>query len=402
VAGARVLIVDDNPTNRVILLTLARRWGMEPVPCASAAEALAALRPESGSGRIPLVLSDLHMPDTDGFGLAAQIRAQPSLDDVAIVLLTSAGMAPDLRRCEELRIAARIMKPVKEYELYDVVSRVLGHRASGAAGPFHVPRRTATIASAQAPDGISPAPQRILLVEDSIPNQKVALAILQSHGHTVVVANDGQEALGLFGAQEFDAVLMDIQMPGMDGFACTTAIRAAESSTGRHIPIIAMTAHALAGDREKCLAAGMDDYVAKPIRRDDLLRALAAAVASQRGLVDYSGIRSQLGDDREALRSIVQAYVDETRENLERLPAVIAQGAWKEVRRLAHTTKSAMRTFGAVEAQQLAQSLERLAEADDHSAVPELFARMKSSVESVVAVLARYTETGVLDPNPAS
>jgi two-component system, sensor histidine kinase and response regulator len=402
VEGSRALIVDDNPTNRVILFTLARRWGMDPVPCASAAEALAALRLETGSERIPLVLSDLHMPGMDGFGLAAQIRAQSSLDDVAIVLLTSAGMAPDLRRCEELRIAARIMKPVKEYELYDVVSRVLGHRSGGTAAPFRATRRAATIASAHAPSEVSTAPQRILLVEDSIPNQKVALAILQSHGHAVVVANDGQEALGLFGAQEFDAILMDVQMPGMDGFACTTAIRAAEASTHRHIPIIAMTAHALAGDREKCLAAGMDDYVSKPIRRDDLLRALAAAVAEPRGLVDYSGILSQLGDDRVALRNIVQAYVDETRDNLERLPAVIASGTWKEVRRLAHTTKSAMRTFGAVEAQQLAQSLEQLAETDDRSAAPELFARMKTSVESVVAVLARDTESGVLDPNPVS
>ena len=125
------------------------------------------------------------------------------------------------------------------------------------------------------------APQRILLVEDSIPNQKVALAILQSQGHKVVVANDGQEALERFGPRQFDAILMDIQMPGMDGFACTAAIRSAEARTGAHIPIIAMTAHALAGDREKCLAAGMDDYVSKPIRRDDLFRALASAIAAR-------------------------------------------------------------------------------------------------------------------------
>ena len=145
------------------------------------------------------------------------------------------------------------------------------------------------------------APQRILLVEDSIPNQKVALAILQSQGHTVVVANDGQEALERFGAQEFDAILMDIQMPGMDGFACTAAIRSAEARTGAHVPIIAMTAHALAGDREKCLAAGMDDYVSKPIRRDDLFRALASAIAA-RGAVGFSGAPSEPGGDREVTR----------------------------------------------------------------------------------------------------
>src|SRR5262249_29874266 len=136
----------------------------------------------------------------------------------------------------------------------------------------------------------------------------VALAMLQSQGHTVVLANDGHEAVGLFGAQEFDAVLMDIQMPGMDGFACTAAIRSAEAHTGGHIPIIAMTAHALAGDREKCLAAGMDDYVSKPIRREDLFRALAGAIAPARPVVDFSNVLAQIGDDREALREIVAAY----------------------------------------------------------------------------------------------
>jgi CheY-like chemotaxis protein len=236
-------------------------------------------------------------------------------------------------------------------------------------------------------------PQRILLVEDSVPNQKVALAMLQSHGHTVVVANDGNEAVGLFGAQEFDAILMDIQMPGMDGFACTAAIRATESGTGRHIPIVAMTAHALAGDREKCLAAGMDDYVSKPIRREELLRALGAAIAPPRGLVDFSGVLAQLGNDREALRDIVRAYVDETRENLERLPAAIESGEWSEVRRFAHTVKGAMRMFRAEAALDLAQRLEQSPEADRGGAA-ELYRRMKDAVEGVLDVLVRFADTG--------
>jgi signal transduction histidine kinase/ActR/RegA family two-component response regulator len=156
-------------------------------------------------------------------------------------------------------------------------------RGAGAVGsrvlraPFQAVRRPAAPAEREA---ARMAPQRILLVEDSVPNQKVALAMLRSQRHAVVVANDGHEALGLFGAQEFDVILMDIQMPGMDGFACTAAIRAAEAQTGGHVPIIAMTAHALVGDREKCLAAGMDDYVSKPIRRDDLFAALASAIGA--------------------------------------------------------------------------------------------------------------------------
>src|SRR4029453_18821453 len=171
---------------------------------------------------------------------------------------------------------------------------------------------------------------------------------------------------------------------------------------GAAVPVIPLTAHAPAGDREKCLAAGMDDYVSKPIRRDDLFRALASAVAPARSVGDFSNVLSQIGDDREALREIVAAYVTETREILERLPATIASGTWQEVRRLAHTTKSAMRAFGAVEAQALAQSLEQLAEMDDRSSAAELFSRMKSAVEGVVVVLARSPETGVMDTRASS
>src|SRR5688572_3253618 len=206
-SGSRVLIVDDNPTHRMILFTLTRRWGMEPMPCSSAEEALSLLRASRADGpRIPLLLLDLHMPETDGFGLAEKVRSDPSLDDLAILLLTSAGMAPDLRRCEQLRIAARIMKPVKEYELHDVVARVLGHRSGASSGHVQTVHRAS---KRSGPGEPALGPQRILLVEDSVPNQKVALAMLQSHGHTVVVANDGNEAVGLFNAQEFDAILMD-------------------------------------------------------------------------------------------------------------------------------------------------------------------------------------------------
>jgi signal transduction histidine kinase/ActR/RegA family two-component response regulator len=177
----------------------------------------------------------------------------------------------------------------------DGAAQAAGSRVLRA--PFQAARRFAVTAGRE-PERL--APQRILLVEDSVPNQKVALAMLQGQGHTVVVANDGQEALGLFGDREFDLILMDIQMPGMDGFECTAAIRSAEARTGGHIPIIALTAHALAGDREKCLAAGMDGYVSKPIRRDDLYRALTAAIRAG-GAADLSGA-PRPGGGREALR----------------------------------------------------------------------------------------------------
>jgi signal transduction histidine kinase/CheY-like chemotaxis protein len=397
--GTRVLIVDDNATNRIILFTLVRRKGMQPVLAASAEEGFTILRRAADSGdRIPLLLTDLHMPEVDGFAFAERIRASADFDDLAIVLLTSAGMAPDLRRCEDLRIATRIMKPIKEYELFEVIARVLGHREGGAAlAPFAPARRVVVRGpSAEEENGeIRVPPKRILLVEDSVPNQKVALAILQTHGHAVVVASDGQEGVGMFAAQEYDVILMDIQMPVMDGYACTAAIRAAESATGRRVPIIAMTAHALAGDREKCLAAGMDEYVSKPIRRDELFRAIARV--TEQPLVDWSDVLAQIGGNRDVLREIVEAYVTETRDNLERLPALIASGTWPEVRRLAHTTKSAMRMFRASEAQQLCQSLESLAGSADPTGAAALFDRLKDPVEKVTRVLARFVETGEMD-----
>jgi CheY-like chemotaxis protein/HPt (histidine-containing phosphotransfer) domain-containing protein len=248
-------------------------------------------------------------------------------------------------------------------------------------------------------DGFQPVrvpPQRILLAEDSVPNQRVALGILRSHDHEVVVAGNGQQALEMFAAQAFDVVLLDVQMPVMDGYACAAAIRAA-ASTGKHVPIIAMTAHALQGDREKCLAAGMDDYVSKPIRRQELFRALARVVGPGRAVVDWSGPLTQVGGNREVLREIVEAHVEEIRLNLERLPEAIASEAWPEVRRLAHTIKGAMRMFDATEAQQLAQDLERLADQQDPTGVRELFDRLKDPVESVTQVLAEFAETGALD-----
>jgi CheY-like chemotaxis protein len=206
------------------------------------------------------------MPEPDGYAVARELRQHEDLASLEIVMLTSCGLAPDARRRRRLGIADWLAKPVKERDLLDVLDRVLSRAAEAPlASAVWEP------AAEAGDDGL-----RILLVEDSVPNQLVALTMLRHHGHDVTVASDGQEAIGLFGSHEFDVVLMDVQMPLMDGFACTRAIRSAEAASGRvrHVPIIAMTAHALQGDRERCLEAGMDDYVSKPIRREQLLEAL--------------------------------------------------------------------------------------------------------------------------------
>jgi len=285
--GLPILIVDDDETSRNILSDIVRRQRMLPVAASSAAKGFAVLEERAAAGdRIPLVLTDLTMPDADGFDLVTRIREREEFDGVEVLLLTANVGAADLDRCEELGIHCHLPKPVKEYELLGAISRALcetPHPTPGAARTDgeHPRPEVREVAPEPVPDGQATPPLRILLVEDSVPNQKVALAILGGWGHTVIVASDGQEALSLFRSRGLDVVLMDVQMPLMDGFQCTAAIRAAEAQTGKHVPIIAMTAHALTGDREKCLASGMDDYVSKPIRREYLLRVLSGVAAKR-------------------------------------------------------------------------------------------------------------------------
>lgn len=265
VKATRVLIVDDNATNRLILEEMTRNWGMHPTAVENAHEAISMLRQAQEAGdRIPLVLSDVNMPEVDGLTLTEWIRQAPTLADTTVIILTSGTHIDDLKRCEELAVAAHLMKPVKQSELLGVIEMSLGGATVGAEEAE---------APAGKPQGELP-PLNVLLVEDSLVNQKLAVALMEKHGHSVMVANNGKEAVAAIASQQFDVVLMDVEMPEMDGFEATSVIRVKERQTGEHIPIIAMTAHAMKGDRERCLEAGMDDYVSKPIRSRQLFETL--------------------------------------------------------------------------------------------------------------------------------
>ena len=256
--GVPVLIVDDNETNRRILFENLSRWGMRPVEAESGSVAIRLVDSEAAS--FPLVLTDVHMPEMDGFQLAEHIKRRDAA--ALILMLTSDTHADDVARCRELGIEAYLTKPVTQAELQEAILQALSRV-----------RRVKPEPSTERP---KPAvPLRILLAEDNPVNQKVALRMLEQQGHSVVLVGDGREALAAFGRGPFDLVLMDVQMPDMDGFEATAAIRDLERGTGTHTTVFAMTAHALAGDRERCLAAGMDGYIAKPIRKEDLLGALA-------------------------------------------------------------------------------------------------------------------------------
>ena len=258
----RVLVVDDNATNRQILLRMLANWHANPTAVESGARAITALREAQGLGSIfPLILLDAQMPEMDGFALAECIKRNPDWRAATIMMLSSAGQRGDARRCRELGVAAYLTKPVRQGELLDAILTALGTRPIKEAPPVLVTRHSLRENSNHL---------RILLVEDNAVNQVLALRLLEKRGHTVAVAGNGKEALTALEKQSFDLVLMDVQMPEMDGFEATIAIREKEKTSGNHVPIIAMTAHAMVGDKERCLEAGMDDYISKPIRPEEL------------------------------------------------------------------------------------------------------------------------------------
>jgi CheY-like chemotaxis protein len=263
--GTRVLIVDDNATNRLILEEMLLNWHLPSQAVASADEALGALRAAYERAEpFDLVLTDANMPAIDGFTLAERVKQDPQLGSTFIMMLTSGGRPGDVARCEALHVASYLLKPVKQSELFDAIALALGITAA---------EEPAEVTPAAAPP---PRPGlRILLAEDSLVNQKLAVGLLQKFGHRVDVVGDGRAALAAVESNQYDLVLMDVQMPELDGLEATRAIRARERHRGGHTPVVAMTAHAMKGDRERCLDSGMDDYVAKPIRAQELWDAMA-------------------------------------------------------------------------------------------------------------------------------
>ena len=265
-AGLRVLVVDDNFTHRRILEEMLARWGMKPVLAASGRAALAKLRESRRSGdSFALLLADSNMPGMDGFAFVEQIRQQVDLGKTTIMMLTSAGQRRGAARCRELGIAAYLIKPVSLSQLLDTILRVLGTKAEAEEETVLVPRHSLEQQQRSL---------RVLLAEDNPVNQKLASALMQKRGHRVVVVANGREALEALQKQTFDLVVMDVSMPEMDGFEAAAVIRAKETGSQSHLPIIAMTAHAMKGDRERCLAAGMDCYVSKPVQAKELLQAI--------------------------------------------------------------------------------------------------------------------------------
>ena len=260
--GIRVLVVDDHETNRRILEEMLRTWGVQPTVANGAAEARAAVdrAAEEGTPYSVLVV-DVHMPGKDGFTFVEEAHTRLQQDGSKVIMLTSDRRPGDVERCRELGVVAHLTKPVRQAELLRTIQKAVGREAQAAVAPV----QTATPGSQRL---------RILVAEDNAVNQKLAAALLTRRGHDPVIVSNGREAVEAWEREAFDAIFMDVQMPELDGFEATAAIREAERKTGTHIPIVAMTAHAMSGDRERCLEGGMDDYLTKPISIKEVDRVL--------------------------------------------------------------------------------------------------------------------------------
>ena len=347
VEGARVLIVDDNATNREILVHQTQAWRMRPHPVADPAAALSVLRAAEESGDpFTLAFIDMQMPGMDGMELAREIRNDPAFVSVRMILLSSMSFSRD--ELVGKGFDGALTKPVRKSSLFDCISEVLSAHPS-----CKLPVRRTAGSEARA----SWAGLRILVAEDNVVNQKVALLQLQKLGCKADAVANGSEALAAVSSIHYDLVLMDCQMPEMDGFAATAAIRAQPAESSRRLVIIAMTANALEGDRERCLAAGMNDYVAKPVRIEDL----SAAIGRWFGAVDPSALKGlrELGDAA-AVRDIIEGFVKDSGERLAGLRAAASSGDADALAAMAHALKGSSGTLGAKGVERLAARLEAM------------------------------------------
>ncbi|HMC82772.1 MAG TPA: response regulator, partial [Candidatus Polarisedimenticolia bacterium] len=339
--GVSVLVVDDNVTNRHILEEMLSSWRMRPTAADSAREALASIERASAGGKpIRIVLADALMPEMDGFTLARRIRQNPRFAETRVILLTSAGQRAPGARPRPAGISACLTKPVKQSDLLDAILTSLhglpspGARASRAApGP----------ASRQ-------ARLRILVAEDNVVNQKLLVSLLKKRGHWVEVADNGRKAMTAAAERPFDLVLMDLQMPVMGGFEATAAIRGREQSVGGHVRIVAVTAHALEGERERCLAAGMDGYLSKPVRAQTLYELIedsgrphpgtspeASGSRSSGADLDEIALLAGVGGDRRLLRELVDLFLVDSPKLLAKIARAVKGRDAATLARAAHT-----------------------------------------------------------------
>ena len=393
--GVRVLIVDDNFTNRRILQDMVERWGMKATAVCDGEQALIELSvAQKAEAAYDLVLTDMHMPTMDGFGLVERIKRTPEGLTPTIMMLTSGGRKGDLARYRELGIAACLIKPVRQKELRDAILGVLQAKQQ----PGSLPMLTRPSFRQER----NPARRlRILLAEDNRVNQNLATRLLEKRGHHVTLANNGKEALVALAGGSFDLVFMDVQMPEMNGLQATMVIREQERLTGGHQPIIALTALALKGDRERCLAAGTDGYLSKPIspelldealdsythlRRDDV-RLKTSSNHSSVATVNAAELLQRIDGDRVLLAELVEILREETPGQLREARESVARGDATELERLGHALRGAFANLSATRASGIATELESIGRSGNLALAGLKLVELENEVHHVMETL---------------
>jgi signal transduction histidine kinase/CheY-like chemotaxis protein len=392
--GIRTMVVDDNATNRLILQEILGKWGLRPKTADSGEDALVQLANAARDGeRFPLVILDAHMPGMDGFAVAERIKRDPKLAAATVMMLTSASHRGDIARCKELGIVARVIKPVRQSDLLDAIMTSLGGS------------RTAVVAPASGEPATRLRPVRILLAEDNPVNQQLAVGLLTKRGYQMRVAEHGRKALEMLETDSFDLILMDVQMPEMGGFEATAAIRAREQLVGGHVPIVALTAHAMSGDRERCLAAGMDDYATKPLRiqelstiierlTGDVPRAPVVPESAPASDLSRDALVVRFGGNEELLVDVAKTFIEFSERLLNAAAEFCSVGEMTGLARTAHSLKGSVGNFGALEAMHATEELERAALAGNAPLARASLARVEVTVSQLRAALTLVT-TGV-------
>jgi signal transduction histidine kinase/DNA-binding response OmpR family regulator/HPt (histidine-containing phosphotransfer) domain-containing protein len=406
--GLRALIVDDNAVNCRILHDMLVNWRMNPSVVHSAKAGLEEmLRAAKEANPFALILLDAMMPQTDGFELAKQIQQHRELAGATVMMLSSAMRSGEGKRATDLGVRSVLTKPVTQSDLLDAILLALGSEAAAVK----------TLAEAKVLPRVAGG-LRILLAEDNVVNRAVATGMLQKQGHEIVHAMNGREAVAALEGERFDLVFMDIQMPEMDGIEATARIRELEKSGTAKTPIVAMTAHAMAGDRERCLAAGMDDYISKPLRKEELLAVLernqdkweaptlpcaprelrglkAAPAEAHSPIFDREELLDQLDGDEELLQNLINLFRENTPRLIERITAAVASGDCRALASSAHALLSSVGAIGAEDAMATTRNLERLGEREDLASAPGALAQLLEEIDQINIALTAYDLAGV-------
>ena len=392
--GARALVVDDNETARRILAESLTSWGMVPVQAPGGGAALdEADRLERNNEKIELVLIDSQMPDMDGIETARRLLEKPAVQGAAIIMFTSGADLDDQNDYRDLGLDGYLSKPVRPNELLQVIRKAMDDRRIGGARERARKLKT---------DRIRPFDRRltILLAEDNRINQRLTQRLLEKAGHEVIVTSNGREALQALEELTFDLVLMDIQMPEMDGVETAAVIRRAEQKTGAHLPLVALTAYAMKGDREKFLAAGFDGYLAKPIRLPELWECLNSAACGidlppqpgdrKEGDPDRKTVMARLGGDELLLGDIVRIFLEEVDQSLESITRAVEDNDAEALERRAHALKGSVGYFTEGPAFRAAVELVQMARARDLTGAGETAAALDTEVRRVAAVISGW------------